>query len=402
MSLFLKLYTLTGFAIILSVCDNYLGKAGYLPIPSTVVSLLFLFSLLASAMLRDILSNPKLAVTGQIFKNNVAVWGPFFLITFFSLLGAIHPSAYWGDGSTWIFINSYNFVVLLLAMLVPIIPFIRANIRLISIVALALALWAITTDIMTPGTFAVEINRPSGFSGNSNWGALSVAILSAGALSFDSKKNIFLDLFLIAYTGWAIMGTLSRSGLVNFSILLTLYLYLTYFTSREGNRKGFIILAGIGAALFLLIFSALLEDDSDEIQVGSRSQRRLEGFLKGELVDDGSSRTRKEAALEALDLIDESPIFGHGTGFSRTLVEKPHNLFLNQGVNNGILGIAAYVLLLLGSFYHFYKYRYIRGMAFIPMIFAASFFSHNILEQRTFLILLGAMSTIAWLQPQRT
>jgi len=379
----------------LSACDNYLGKTKILPIQPTLFSLLFLISLVCGVVVTDIISRPRFILIAKVLKSNTAIIIPFFMIVFFSLLGALHPTAYWGSGGTWIYLNTYNFVILLLAMLTPTIPFLNRNFRTIVLAGLLLGAWAIGSDVMAPGTFSVERNRPAGFSGNSNWGALSMVMMTAGALSFSSRK-MRLDFFIIAISGWAILSTLSRSGSMNFFILVASYIYLSYFTGRGDARKGIFILSGVASVMFAFLTFTIFETENDDIDVGSQSKSRLKGFLQGELVDDGSSASRKGAALHALNLMEEAPIFGHGTGFSRTMPEKPHNLFLNQGVNNGFLGLASYLFLLVASFYHFYRYRYSSGMAFVGVILIGSFFSHNILEQRTFLLILGYMSTAAW------
>ena len=57
------------------------------------------------------------------------------------------------------------------------------------------------------------------------------------------------------------------------------------------------------------------------------------------------------------------------------------------------------VLPMLGvSFWIFGKRRYYRGQAFIATAAFGSLFSHNVLEQRPFLILFGILLTNSWLE----
>jgi O-antigen ligase len=127
---------------------------------------------------------------------------------------------------------------------------------------------------------------------------------------------------------------------------------------------------------------------------------RLSRLLNNQQVDDGSAGTRLAALHDGLRLIEQAPLLGHGTGFSRTMQELPHNIYVQQWVNNGILGILAY-LLFLGAAYSTFSRRGCRnGQVVILVAAVGGIFSHNVLDQRPFLILLGILLAYSYQEQQ--
>jgi O-antigen ligase len=99
----------------------------------------------------------------------------------------------------------------------------------------------------------------------------------------------------------------------------------------------------------------------------------------------------------AVDLVKRSPVIGYGTGYSYSLGEvTPHNMYLQQWINNGLPGLVAYLFLLGASARTFWKRRYARGVLFVFLVAINGMFSHNILEERVFLGLLGILLTCSF------
>jgi O-antigen ligase len=69
----------------------------------------------------------------------------------------------------------------------------------------------------------------------------------------------------------------------------------------------------------------------------------------------------------------------------------PHNLYLQQWVNNGIPGVVSFLALLLFAYRTFRRRNYRNGQAFVIVTTVGAAFSHNILDQRPFLMLLGIL-----------
>jgi hypothetical protein len=98
-----------------------------------------------------------------------------------------------------------------------------------------------------------------------------------------------------------------------------------------------------------------------------------------------------DAVREGLGLIEAAPLLGHGTGFARNMSELPHNIYIQQWVNNGLLGLLLYLGLIITAYLTFITRGSRNGVALIVIAAVGGIFSHNILDQRPFLILLGLL-----------
>ncbi len=388
-------YAFLGIGFFVSIADNYLGRIGVLPLPPTTLAILFLLPFAGVALISDMISAIPLRRTIRLFRANFAVIVPFALVALCALGFSIHPSAYWKEKSKWIFLIPYSFVVFVFAMFLPYSAVVRKYFHWFSFGGLVALAASIFTDSLYPLSFSVEPNRPAGFPGNANWGALSLVMLTAATLRYDLSRYRVFDLTVLSLGGIGVFLTLSRSGMTNLILLICIYFGFVLFGPNSSRRNRPMIIA---SAFFVMLFFAItLTVVVTQMQSTGHlsSQSRLLGFLQGELVDDGSSAERLGAAQHALELIAAAPLIGYGTGHTRTMPMTPHNLYLQQWVNNGLPGVLSYLLLLVGSFWMFYRRRFPQGMALICCTAVGGFFSHNILEQRSFLILLGAFSTIS-------
>jgi O-antigen ligase len=181
---------------------------------------------------------------------------------------------------------------------------------------------------------------------------------------------------------------MSRSGALNFTILFVIFVWYRFLQSRLDKWRKlieltFIILAG--AIVFLTVLALTVESN------GSQGSSRLTRLLNAKQVDDGSAATRIGAFWEGVALVERHPLLGYGTGFSRTMSELPHNIYLQQWVNNGVLGLAAYLFFLSASLITFIHRGSHNGVALLTVAISGGVFTHNILDQRPFLILLGVI-----------
>ena len=392
------IYLLLGFGFFLSVADNHFGRIRMLPLPPTLLALVFLLSTSGLVVLSDLLESPPLGRVSKLISANWPITGAMFGIAFFSLLSSFSEGSYWGENSKWIYLHAYSVSIFFLALLLPLLPLVRKHFRALCFAGFLALLCSIAGDLITPGTFSVEINRAAGFPGNSNWGALALVMLGATTLNYDSGSERLKDFGLLLLMGLGVFATLSRSGMLNFAALSLFYCCRVLLSSRDGLRSAMSIAAGaaISVAIALATIPVLVE--SSDMFAGSNAVNRILVLFEGKVVDDGSSGTRIDAAQEALQLIEEAPILGHGTGHSRLLFEKPHNLFLKQWLENGLPGLCMWLILLIGGFVVFKARSCPQGMALMITAFVGSFFSHNILQQRTFLLLLGGLTSLSYLR----
>lgn len=387
-----------GFALFLSVADNYTRKSGSLPLPPTVLAVGFFGFLIAAALFWDFMSRTPSLRLGMLIRSNVSIVLPFAMLAFLSLAQALHPTAYWGDDRKWIYLQTYDFFIFLMAMLSMSIPLVRDRFRVFVICGLLLLVGSILYEVEYPDTFSTVPGRAAGFPTNSNWGALVSVMICAMALSYRDGRGRILDLFLLGITGVAVYFTFSRSGALNFGILMSFYFFASL--SNAKNRLRSTLILGASGLLLLCVFAVLVPmlSKGSNLTAQSNSENRLLAFFDGEVADDGSAADRMEAARETIEMIEHSPVFGHGTGFNRRMRQTPHNLYLKLWVDSGIFGLVTWLSLLVSSFWTFSARRYPPGQALVIATTLGGLFSHNILEQRTFLILLGGAAAASLFQ----
>jgi O-antigen ligase len=265
---------------------------------------------------------------------------------------------------------------------------VRTWLPLYVLCALTLLLWSLSIDLSAPGTYAELDARAAGFPGNANFSALVTVMLCAATLDFQRRRRGWLDLVLLTVTTTIVLGTMSRSGLINLGVLMIVYFYYRLLASPGAASEALRLCAALLAiATTLLVVVPLFTHSMPALKQSSRISR----FLNNQQVDDGSAGTRLAAVKDSLRRIDAAPLLGHGTGHARSMPELPHNLYLQQWVNNGLPGVLSY-LALLGLSYTTFRRRGDRnGVAFIIVTTVGSAFSHNVLDQRPFLMLLGIL-----------
>jgi O-antigen ligase len=385
-SCFVSLYTLLVLVLFLSVADQPLGRFGYLPINPTLCALLMVLPFGAWACVTDMMLHSHRRFLSTLISNS-APYAAFFFIVASSLLYSILPGAFWNEGGKWIFLVSYGFCIALLALFIPQARSFSKLFPLYALAALTLLLWSIYLDITYPGTFATLGQRAAGFPGNANFAALVSVMICAAALDYTSQNGQWKNILLLIITGTIIVTTMSRSGMLNFALLLGIFFYARLAASGWSARE---VIKLVSITAIMIGICATLAVTA--VATGTISEHsRLGRLLSNKQVDDGSAASRLFAVRESLRLINESPLIGHGTGHARTMAELPHNLYLQQWVNNGIAGILGIMTFFGVSLATFTKRRYRPGQALILVSIVGGVFSHNILDQRCFLLLFGIM-----------
>ena len=395
--------------LFLPVSDQALGHKHLLPVNPTILCLMALSPYAVHTLYRR-------RSWHFLFPSNLYPLLPLFAMAGLALGLSSHPTAFWAESGKWIFLIPYGLLVIVLASIIgyrylsiPVLTF-------ASIVSLALLLSSIITDYVTPGTFAPLGTRAAGFSGNANFSALVAVFICASALRYNPPRirpavsselrsksfvvsiakradtdarglaQIFANPLLFCLTSLIIILTMSRSGAIH---LASLYLFFCfhqlYFSS--GRPLTTIVHLIITPLVVSLVTLSVLSSYADSPLL--KENTRLNRLIHNKQVDDGSASSRYQAVIESLSLIERAPIFGHGTGFSRTMKELPHNLYLQQWINNGVFGLILYVVFVVSAFLTFTKRRYPGGQALCVVAITGSIFSHNILDQRPFLILFG-------------
>lgn len=387
------LYSLVVYCLFLSVADQHLGRRGMLPLPATTLAVVTLFPLVGGLLLHATLSMKTRRLLVWALKQNAPVVTAFGLLAFCSLLFSLHPHAYWREDGKWIFLIGYAFIIFLLASIAALLTPIQKAFDWIVLTAISILCWSMAYELNHPGFFSTVVSRAAGFPGNSNFGALVMVLLCAAALRYRGSDSRFFDLAVLGIGGFGVLITQSRSGLMNFALLLALYCKSSIFSGRSVGREIQKLVASVAILIagFIVVFPLLTSNAA----MFSMYNTRFANFLSAKQIDDGSSESRIAAAEDAIRRINRSPLIGHGTGHTRTMDELPHNIYLNQWVNNGILGLLSYVGLLCTAFYMFSKRRFEKGKSFICCTALGGLFTHNLLDQRPFLLLLGTLVTLS-------
>ena len=396
-SLFLFSYTSALLILFFSVADQALGHAGKLPTGATVLCLVsltpFIFLLTLKHLRHSYVQGPI-----TVLRQNAAVLVPFSVVALSALTLSALPGAFWSEGAKWILLIPYGLCITTAATIMGRFSTTSSAVKLSALGSLLLLASSVWYDTLHPGTFAPITNRPAGFSGNANFSSLVAVIVCAGAIDLGTPKgrvtpkanqtSVVLNLILLLLTFSIVCMTMSRSGLVVFLALLGIAIYYRFFKSglsrsRIASEIVIICLAAVIALGFAVTFA--------QLSSSTQGKSRLVRLLNNQQVDDGSAGTRLDAVVEGIELIEEAPLLGHGTGFSRTMSELPHNIYLQQWINNGALGLITYLGFLICSMVTFAKRGCRNGIALIIVAAVGGLFSHNILDQRPFLLMLGVL-----------
>ncbi len=381
---------LVGFIIFLSVTfftsvvDLALGRAGVMPMQPTFLALVLL-AIIAVIVFLQAAARPALwSALSKALVASTPQFVCYVIVAAVALLGAALPGAYWIDNGKWILLIPYGFLIWFCTLVIASNPNYRKWAHAGLVGGFILLCGSVIYEIFFPATFSNLNERASGFAGNSNFGALCTCMLCATVLHYGRGGRRVADLVLLGMTAIAVLATQSRSGMAEYAILLMFWIWSCLtdknFSVREALRLMLLVL--ITLVVMTVLFSLVLKGSL----LFSGEGNRIARILSGKTVDDGSGDERVGAALNALRLVSEAPILGHGTGHTRTMPVLPHNQYLQQWVNNGLVGLLAYICMLLSGLFSFGRSRYLAGAAFISIVIVGSVFSHNILDQRTFIM----------------
>ena len=383
--LVLGLYLIVVFSFFLSVAD--IGFAEYLPMPPTTAAILTLLPLVLLAIVQGLTRKPELGALLSACRLQRVPLAAFLLLASTSLWCAALPDAYWQEQMKWIFLISYGMLIFLSTFVTGLVAEARIPFRIAVFLSVLLLLSSMMWDVYNPGSFSSEAYRAAGFPRNPNFAALVANMLCAAALSYDARRHWVYDVLVLSLTLLAAFSTQSRSGFLGYAALLLFYFTYNIATGGLQLRTVLYMISGAaGAGVLLAIVIPYLMDNT---VMFTTYHSRFASFESDGSMDSGSAESRYQAALDSIRLINEAPLLGHGTAYSRRMKELPHNLYLMQWVNNGVPGLLCYIGLLAGGLYCFRRRRCPAGQGLMIVTIVGSCFSHNVLDQRTFLMLYG-------------
>lgn len=253
--------------------------------------------------------------------------------------------------------------------------------RLFVLIALLVTTATLVIDAIAPGTLSILESRAAGFAENPNAAGLLAVVFATSALTWERKHVGFLDAFALVLCATCEVLAQTRAGLLSLLVLLIVYLRGRI---KLPSVRNFLVLGLVPA---LLVGTLAILGGVPGLEFEWRSDIALTGDQGGE---SNSNQERVAAIEDSIRLISERPVVGWGTGYSiEHMNVGPHNMYLARWVDNGLPGVLAYLWLMLALLRHAYRTGSSEGMMLAGLLLLNSFFSHNLLEERTVWLLLG-------------
>lgn len=238
-----------------------------------------------------------------------------------------------------------------------------------------------------PLTFSEVAGRSAGLYVNPNRAGYAIALGCALGLGVVPSS------IRIPFVGIAILGllpTFSRSG----ALMLACAVAWALWKSELNWKAAFVSLAVIFGSLYVLD-PGIAVRVTRLIELNANTEARLSGDMS-----DGSVAERRHVFKRALELFEQRPILGHGTGASVTWDESvsSHNQMANWAMDHGVIGIAMWLWLLVALCWKNHS-----AIPFATVFAIGSMFSHNVLDEFFSLTALAVAGSMRWEQAaQRT
>lgn len=323
----------------------------------------------------------------------VPVVTAFGILTLARLLGGFNDGTVWEGLGKEVFRPLLSFLIVVLAADTANSPFIRDNLRRIFAAALALYLASLAVDLIRPGTFTKFFARPAGFAINANM-AGQVIIMFA-VLSVRWERFRALDGLIWTVAGIGVAITLSRSAFLNYAVCLAAYAVVLHWPRIRSNPAPIIAIALL-LPLCLYGAASAMVWASEHMDLPTASVNRIVSMallFSGDL-DAAAGDSRAVLFDHYLTAVSAHPLVGYGPGFFTSGETGAHNMALQLWADAGLLAPAAFALFLCWTAWHFGSTNKAASAVTLSIaIFSA--FSHNLLDNVTFLLIWGLVPVMA-------
>jgi O-antigen ligase len=376
--------------LFISYLDQHLEAQKALPFKNVSMFLWGLAAITASSVLRAAASAEERGRLIELFRSNVAVLIPLTAVVICSFASAFLPNANLDDGPRYVLYPAYNATVVVLSMLLPLPEHQRKWMRWYLALAFMLSAASVFVDVIRPGTFSILTDRAAGFARNPNTAGFLLVSLCCALITFDRVRSF--DLVVLAITTLSVLATLSRGAGMLLALVIACYVPCVV---RQSMRRGigFIMMQIVGLVFLIGITYAGVTRLIDQRMFASRDSRLGMLFGREEVV--GPRESRITLLAESWELVREAPILGYGSGYTFSMPQGPHNIYISRWLDNGLAGVISYVWLVIAAGLTFFRRRYTVGLVFTGLVVLEGFFSHNLLDERIFLFLLGVLLTMS-------
>jgi O-antigen ligase len=388
---FVRAGALLSVVFFLVKADIYLFVEGLLPVaPSTLflIASMPLLYVLAIKCIHEKKLPPAVSGCRQVIL-------PFAVLVVFSLVGILVRTPGIPPDMRPLFFPVLDFYVFFIGILFGSMRIHRSSWRTGMFLGLVVTIVTVVIDVIRPHTFTLEeLEGASGLAQNPNGGAFVALLLMACALDWEKPTFKWRDVLVVVLAFIAIFLTASRSGILAAGIVGLVYLVRTWKAIRAAAK---IKTASIFVFFFILLVSAsyfFVESGPVFDDESTKFSRLLDMDAEILRFGDSASLERLDAVDRSLRIISERIVLGMGTGYIYSMPVGPHNMYLARWVDNGVIGLFSYLWLISAAFVVNWRNRNTEGVVIAFVVIFFGFFSHNVLEDRTILLLL-AISTAA-------
>lgn len=325
---------------------------------------------------------------GIVLRSNQGLIGAFVVLSVTALFGSMLPEAFLEEGLKYVLYPTADAVLFTLAVCASVVCRRDVTWRLAASGAMGMIVASIVWDSIVPGTFSELSTRAAGFGVNPNTGGAIVGLLLIGLLDWERAGFHPFALMSLGVSGLGVFLTLSRSALLCWGVVMA-----AYFVRSLIVRGTSAWLASTALILPAIVFAASAGEWAREsIPMLQASHQRIEAFLGGFGEMDHADDSRVHLAEEYFDMAMESPWVGWGTGLNYATEDGAHNIYLARWVENGLVALGAVIFLVIGTYRGGRRTGSYELCALAAYVFVQGFFSHNLLEDKSLLLMWGILA----------
>ena len=232
--------------------------------------------------------------------------------------------------------------------------------------------------------------RASGFITQPNEAIIMVCLMLGIVLTLNA--GFWMNVAVIAVAAVAVGLTLSRSGMLVFTLITLCYL-------AANLRRHFgkiVIIVAVSVPAVIAGFAVLMNmASSHNFGTDKNAMDRvaaITGIFSGQ-TDKMESQERMKDLHDGWEAVGDAPVFGHGTGCASSQWQ-PHNQWVAIWLDIGVGGVVLYAATLL-----FLTIRVImaggRGFFALLPLWAFSVFSQNLVETAGYWFCAGVVTLVA-------
>lgn len=232
--------------------------------------------------------------------------------------------------------------------------------------------------------WSISPGRSAGLFINPNISSEALIAFTSIFLLWRRAGGGYLSYMVIVFAAVGVLSTFSRAG-----ILISLLLFAYVFINKSGWKltPGVLSAVFVGVSLIYVFVNIVVLN----IDLSEDAAMRIQSLLVSGGVGDYYS-DRGYAATASLELALRDPMMGAGVRTIYRMIEGPHNMFMAMLVDYGILGLAVYIIMMLGIAVAIFRANSddrLLLVVFLGWLLFFSFASHNLLGNASTMVFFG-------------